>query len=122
VAETEVVEKDEDTLCNSDDSEDEGKNEHSDYMQPRSNTMERSRFQELPEDLAEVLEDRVFENDNDFEATLVELKIADFPLVLGDDGKACYYNPHEYCEHNAARNYIVNKFHNWANSLRAGLP
>jgi hypothetical protein len=116
VAETEVVEKDEDTLCNSDDSEDEGKNEHSDYdyQQPRSNTAKRSRFQELPEDLPEVLDNSVFENDNYFEVALVELKIADFPLVLGDNGKVCYYNPHEYLEHKAARNFIVNKFLNWA--------
>ena len=75
-----------------------------------------SRFQRLPEDMEEVIANRVFENEDKLESTLEELKIADEPIVLGDDGKAYYYMPGD--AHNAATGHIVNNFYDWSHGVK----
>ena len=78
----------------------------------RQPTGQRSRLQDLPEDLGSLLGSLVFETEEEFEATLQELKLEDEQLVLGEDGQAYYYVPGN--EHNAATELIVRKFHEWA--------
>ena len=118
------------------------KREHHDYPQPPSNTTEpvpagkedlekgltpqllgqRSRFQELPEDLAEELDRLLRDCKNEdeleaaLEAALKNLKLSDERIVLGDDGKAYYYMPGD--EHNEATRLIVRKFCLWARDVK----
>ena len=68
----------------------------------------RSRFQKLPEYFEVEIGNRVFKYDDDFEAALEELKIADEPIILGDDGKAYSNIPGD--KHNEATAYIAQKF------------
>jgi len=121
---------------------DEEKKEHHHYPQPRSNTAElgraaredlekgvptqflgqRSRFQELPEDLAEELVRilRDIKNEDQLEAALdaalKNLKLSDEPIVLGDDGKAYYYMSGD--QHNEATGLIARNFTLWAQGLK----
>lgn len=86
-------------------------------MSPTLSLQERrSRFQELPEDLAELFGERVFHDEDELEEYLRELKIADEPIVLCDDGKAYYYMPGE--EHNTGKGYIARKFNTWARDTK----
>ena len=120
----------------------EEKKKHHDYPQPRSNTAElgraaredlengvptqflgqRSRFQELPEDLAEelgrILSDITNEDqlETALDAALKNLKLSDEPIVLGDDGKAYYYMPGD--QHNEATGLIARNFTLWAQDLK----
>ena len=71
-----------------------------------------SRFQRIPEDLADMIGDRYFSSEEDLEVFLVAQKISDERIVLGDDGKAYLYMPGE--EHNAATGYIARRFNVWA--------
>lgn len=79
---------------------------------PTQALQKRSRFQELPEGLAELFADSVFGDEDELEATLEKLKIADESIVLCEDGKAYYYMPGE--EHNCGTGHIVLKFQEWA--------
>lgn len=76
----------------------------------------RSRFQQLPEGLAELLADRVFEDEDELEKELNELKITDEPIVLGEDGKAYYHMPGE--EHYTGTGHIARKFNSWARDMK----
>lgn len=63
--------------------------------------------------------DRVFESEQDFEATLLqEFKIADERLVLGEDGKEYYYMPGD--ERKNATTYVVNRFYKWSRHIMIG--
>ena len=57
-------------------------------LETRASTQQRSRFRDLPEDLAALYLDRVFDDEDSLKAALEELNIADEPIVLCDDGKA----------------------------------
>lgn len=79
-------------------------------------SQQRSRFRELPEHLAALFVDREFQDDNGLQAALEELNISDEPIVLGDDGKPCYYMPGD--NHNSATAQIVKNFYDWANKVK----
>ena len=146
VPEKEEVKEEIDSLQNRG-AKDEEKKEHYNYPQPRSNTTEsnttgpvpavkedlekgvptqflgqRSRFQDLPEDLAEEL-DRILRDiesedqlEAALEAALKNLGLSDEPIVLGDDGKAYYYMPGD--QHNEATGLIARNFTLWAQDLK----
>ena len=57
-----------------------------------------------------------FQDEDELELVLDELKIADEKIVLDDHGKACYYLPGD--EHNEATRFIVNLFSQWANKVK----
>jgi hypothetical protein len=77
---------------------------------------EGSRFQRLPEDLEEVIGNRVFKDEDALQAALEELKIADEPIVLGEDGRAYYYMPGNV--HNDATGHIAVEFTLWSNRVK----
>ena len=81
-----------------------------------SSLQNRSRFQDLPEGLAELPADRVFEDEDELEKNLNELKIADEPIVLGEDGKAYYHMPGE--AHSTGTGHIARKFNSWARDMK----
>ena len=85
-------------------------------LETGASNQQRSRFCELPLDLADLLADKVFQDEDDLDATLLELKIADEPICLDDEGKACYYMPGE--EYSSARGQIAQNFSDWANKLK----